>query len=295
MANFTPLKFEKGKIKKIKNINVFNNKKFLLVGNLFLVILIIVFGGFYYYKMLVTKQKAVGVSCKTITKQNECNNSCSPPKGPKNIQYRCKWVNGECKESSKSCDEKEKKDPYECPSGTYKSGCKDHFDSSINKWICDCYLNNTPPGCNEYGYSICYFKSKGRCDSTYICDKPKLQSLPTNTLTPTSQLTNTPTPTIIITNLPTPTSNPTPTDISELNITLTSTPTPTTPPNQPTNTPIPTNTPTPTEIIVVQSTNTPVINSPTNTPIQQIAETGNVKSLLIFSIPIGIILLGLLL
>ncbi|MCX7955839.1 MAG: hypothetical protein N2593_01880 [Patescibacteria group bacterium] len=83
-----------------------------------------------------------------------------------------------------------------------------------------------------------------------------------------------------------------------ITITPTRTPTPTTPPNQPTNTPTPTNpnapTPTPTEIIVVRATNTPGPSS-TSTPIQQILQTGNVKSSWIFAVPIAIILLGLLL
>lgn len=57
MSNFTPLKFEKGKIKPQKKTNIFN-KKIFLIGNLFLVILIVV--GVFYYRnqMIATKQKA---------------------------------------------------------------------------------------------------------------------------------------------------------------------------------------------------------------------------------------------
>lgn len=258
MENFTPIDLKKLEKK---------SGKFFLIANILLMFLVVGITGYYLKNKLITKkEKAVGISCKTITNRNDCNAACSPVK-PDGKQYSCKWLSEEqkCIESSKECGRDGA--TGSCPPGTTESGVFDHCNNCLA--LCDC-------------------KVDGQNNGTYFC--PQFNNLcPTyypNQCNVNSQ-TPTPTPTKIITNTPTPTLTPTPTDTPYPTSTVI--PTLTSPPNQPTNTP------TPTEIIVVRSTNTPIIDSPTNTPIQQIPQTGNIRSSWVFVVPIGIILLGLLL
>lgn len=309
MDNFTPLKAVKKKRK-------FN--KFLIFGNLFLVVLIAAIGFFYYNKTLqTTEQKAVGVSCKSITDKDECNAdySCSPPKGKDDKQYKCKWdiKDEKCEESGQVCGE-DGGGGYGCPAGSYQSGCKDHQkDNGV--WVCDCYINGSTLGCTEpEGYAICPDSLPQNCVGSYICGtNPTEPPIHTPTPTPTTPVaTNTPTPTPpAATNTPTPTRTPTPTPTKTPTPTRTPTPTPTptgtiapsntptvtptTPPGQPTNTPVPSATITPTDVPgAPTATPTEIILAQTTVTNPPVPVTGMLQSFM-YLIPAIIILIGLIL
>lgn len=272
MANFTPINPKKisGKSSPKKKLNL------LLWGNLIMVLLIAIIGIFYYNQTLqTTKQKAAGVKCSTIDNQKDCNASCSPPKAD-GLAYKCKWLSDKgCTESSKLCGS-------DLPPVT--TDCNFPADLPEACKIGDCCV----PADTTTGNPACIGKGPRMttCAKGYVCVWGRGCFPPTQP--PRSNPTNTPTPT-----RPNSTNTPTPTKPN-----LTNTPTPTIP--GPTNTPTPTlpgptNTPSPTEIIIVQNTNTPAQNPPTSTPIQQIAQTGDIRSSWVFAVPVGVILLGLLL
>lgn len=50
-----------------------------------------------------TGSSAGQASCGDQTKQGDCNNTCSPNKGNANTSFKCKWINGACKESAQPC------------------------------------------------------------------------------------------------------------------------------------------------------------------------------------------------
>jgi hypothetical protein len=278
MSNFTPL----------TNTNKKKINKFFLIANLFLILLISIIGFVYYNQTLQpTKPGAAQRKCSDIDNQTECNASCSPKKSD-GKSYACKWLSAQkCIESGNECGS-HFPGSGTCPSWTTASDKFDHCNNC--KAYCDCQSKSTTPTnidiyyCPNYDY-ICENQNPKQCKKE---NNPTNTPIPTRTPTPTRIVvsnTPTPTPTRIISN--TPTTTPIPTN------------TPTTPPNQPTNTPGPTATntpiPSPTEIILVANTNTPIPSQPTNTPIQQMLQTGDARSSLVFTLPIGIILLGLLL
>ncbi|GAB4219585.1 MAG: hypothetical protein Fur009_6440 [Candidatus Microgenomates bacterium] len=274
MANFTPIN-----PKKISNKSL-PKKKFnlLLWGNLIMVVLIAVIGILYYNQTLqTTKQKAAGVKCSTIDNQKDCNAACSPPKA-NGLAYKCKWLSNQgCIESSNLCGSNLPPTSGDC---NFPAGLPEVCKQGDCCVPADTTTGN--PQCIGLGPRMT------TCAKGYVCvwgrgcfppTQPP-RSNPTNTPTPTPttpRSTNTPTPTT-----PRSTNTPTPTTPGSTN-----TPTPTTPGS--------TDTPTPTEIIIVQATNTPIQNSPTSTPVQQIAQTGDIRSSWVFAVPIGVILLGLLL
>ncbi len=283
--NFTPLK--------LRN----NKKKIMLYLYLFLIIFFI--GLIIYYtkeKLLIVKIKSVGIACKTITDKKECEKSCSPPKGPKNIQYQCRWDHKEekCEESGKECEEDSTQSPrlkfsQECQKVNDKCyNCKATESGPAFHYICD-YLAGQCPSTEIQGkveerflgnkekdksYVFCFDYGLNHCGMEQI-DYPKGQYL--SRIGPEEcekiQITPTLTPTVIATSTPTPSKRPT------------STPS-LTPTFKPTNTPFITNTPTitlsitpsdsptltPTLTVTISVTPTPtatlsISNTPTTTPI----------------------------
>jgi len=306
MSNFTPL----------TDTNKKKINKFFLIANLFLILLISIIGFVYYNQTLQpTKPGAIGEEiteglCSNNQKSNgwvQCGSGIGDSKCTfclKPYQRTCNQIlqergcgnqiNVGCTKINNKC--------FRCTSD--KGGLAYHYK-------CD-RVTDLSGGCQDNGrllgnfgsgtHEFCFDGNPNDCGSEQIDWVGKIMSrigpvpcgggspnptdtpIPTRTPTPTPTRiivsnTPTPTPTIIISNTPTPTATPIPTN------------TPTTSPNQPTNTPIPS----PTEIILVVNTNTPMPSQPTNTPIQQIVKTGDVRSSWIYTLPIGIILLGLLL
>jgi hypothetical protein len=257
MENFTPIATAKKK----------NTNKLLIFGNLFLLILLVSIGGYFLRdKLFPTQQKANG-------SPGECN-------GTFYTRHQCgSWR--DVQESRGDC----------CSNG--------HFRDSGKTVTCTkgdyCIATRAEKKCidrssSSYG-DHCFISVDINCSQNERCQEQPATStptLPSPTATPTSTRTPTPTPT----RTPTPTSIPTSTPTGTIPPSNTPTVTPTnTPGPTATNTPIPS----PTEIILVVNTNTPTPSQPTNTPIQQIVQTGDVRSSLVFTLPIGIILLGFLL
>jgi hypothetical protein len=325
MSNFTPL----------TDTNKKKINKFFLIANLFLILLISIIGFVYYNQTLQpTKPGAAQRKCSDIDNQTECNASCSPTKSD-GKSYACKWLSAQnkCIESGSECG-RPPGGSGRCPPGKKpESDTFDHCNNC--KAYCDCvdqvdiyYCPNYDYICENQNPKQC--KKENNPTNTPI---PTRTPTPTPTRIVVSN-TPTPTPTRIISNTPTTTPIPTNTPTTPPNQ-PTNTPGPTatlvpvpcgtkdcddrtnpcrsgyicvqahdgsnycaspdfadacranpsfqsccTAPGVPS--------PTPTEIIVARS-------SPTATPIQQMLQTGDARSSLVFTLPIGIILLGLLL
>ncbi len=321
MSNFTPINPKK--INKSSSKKKFN---FLLWGNLILVVLIAVVGLVYYNQTLqTTKQKAAEtptplptLACGTIQCQLG-STLCQQDSSGKNTGYLCgcidlsrginclvkvwrctNWNPDKCPTERKEGEEK-----GSCPDLKVEGNCvkkKDGTSFTAMHYFCP-DMTSGGNGCQLNGVlkqnvrSICFEYDCGTeqidifnttCFRSRVGSKPCSDSSTTSTPTPTP----TPTPTNRPTNTPTPTPTNQPTNTPTPTLTTLPTNTPTIPP---TNTPPNNPSSTPTEIILVQTTNTPIQSSPTSTPPQQIAQTGDLRSSWVFAVPIGVILLGLLL
>ncbi|MFZ6035496.1 MAG: cell envelope integrity protein TolA [Patescibacteria group bacterium] len=318
MQNYTPL-----------NIGSKKKGKFFLAANILLMILVVGITGFYLSGRLITTQEKAGFDCSDWSDKKKCQaerkeyeesgQADADKEAKKKAEREAKRMkeeeyvpSGGCPGGYVSCDLNDahgsrhkfciSNDGSEggCNSGAVSRGIDVQIGGGgegTGAWRCVPGVNNYTSGsCDSRNYAevlkgctvpkcFCGIIQIDHCDginatyqSTCGCNKEEEQlitqvNIPVTIIpTPTSEVTPTeqPTPTEALTPTEIPTSTPTETP------TLTPTGTP-----GPTATPTPTGTPGPTD-------------TPTPTKVASLPSSGQ-ASPIIFAIPIGIIILGLLL